>query len=112
MKYHVELTDTACDNAEEAYQWLKERSSSAATKWFNGLLDVVESLEMFPTRCGIARESEKAGETIRQMLYGKRPHVYRILFIIRDDVVYVLHIRHGARRAMKPEEIRLPPRSK
>ena len=50
---------------------------------------------MFPTRCGIAPESEKSGEEIRQLLYGKRPHVYRILFIVRQDVVYVLHIHTG-----------------
>ena len=64
MKYEVDLTDTACDNADAAYEWIKERSPSAATKWFNGLLDVVESLEMFPTRCGIAPESEKSDEEI------------------------------------------------
>src|SRR5437016_3368345 len=82
----------------------------AAVRWFNGLLNVVESLERFPARCGIARESEKAGEEIRQMLYGRRPRVYRILFIIRGEEVYVLHIRHCARQTMPPEEIEFPPR--
>ena len=35
---------------------------------------------------------------MRQLLYGRKPHVYRILFTIEGDVVYVLRIRHGRRR--------------
>jgi hypothetical protein len=35
---------------------------------------------------------------VRQLLYGRRPHTYRILFTIEGDVVQVLHIRHARRR--------------
>jgi hypothetical protein len=35
---------------------------------------------------------------MRQLLYGRKPHLYRILFTIDGDVVYVLHVRHGRRR--------------
>jgi hypothetical protein len=30
IKYRVELTETACRNADQAYQWLEERSPSVA----------------------------------------------------------------------------------
>jgi hypothetical protein len=42
------------------------------------------------------------------MLYGKPPHLYRVLFIVRGDRVYVLHVRHGARQTMEPGEIEIP----
>ncbi|HEY8748010.1 MAG TPA: type II toxin-antitoxin system RelE/ParE family toxin [Tepidisphaeraceae bacterium] len=109
MKYRVHFTDSASADAERAYVWLAEQVPRAAVKWFNGLLDVVESLESFPTRCAIAPESENADEEIRQMLYGRRPHVYRILFIIRGKEVFVIHIRHGARQAMQRGDIAIPP---
>jgi hypothetical protein len=32
------------------------------------------------------------------LLYGHKPHIYRILFTIEDEVVYVLRIFHGRRR--------------
>ena len=108
MKYRVHLTHSASADAERAYDWLAQRAPRAAVKWFNGLLDVVESLEMFPRLCGLARESEKSPEEIRQMLYGRRPHIYRILFIVRGEDVYVLHIRHGARQTMEPQDIQFP----
>jgi hypothetical protein len=38
---------------------------------------------------------------VRHLLYGRRPHVYRILFTIEDLTVYVLHIRHGRRQPLK-----------
>jgi hypothetical protein len=81
-------------------------------KRFNALLDIVDSLETFPARCGIAPESDKEGVEIRQLIYGRRPHVYRILFTIRSRDVFVLHIRHGARQTMMPEEIELPPKER
>jgi hypothetical protein len=31
------------------------------------------------------------------LLYGDKPHVYRILFSIEGDIVFILHVRHGAR---------------
>src|SRR4051794_26897105 len=109
MKFRAHFTETASADAEAAYDWIAERAPRAAVKWFNGLVDVVESLEAFPARCGIAREAQKAGEMIRQLLYGRRPHVYRILFIIRRQDVYVLHVRHAARQTMSPSDIAFSP---
>jgi hypothetical protein len=37
----------------------------------------------------------------RQLLYGD----FRILFTVGEDVVRVLHVRHGARRLMTPDEL-------
>lgn len=54
------------------------------------------------------RESQEFDEDIRQMLYGKRPHIYRVLFVVRGDVVYVLHVRHGARTSFRRDEIIFP----
>ena len=38
---------------------------------------------------------------VRHLFYGHSPNVYRILFTIDDNVVYVLHIRHGRRQPLK-----------
>jgi plasmid stabilization system protein ParE len=82
---------------EDAYLWIAERDPDAATRWFNRLLDVIETLETFPERCPIAPESVQLGIEIRQILHGKRQHKYRVLFNVSERTVTVLHIRHGAR---------------
>jgi plasmid stabilization system protein ParE len=108
MTYCVEFTDSAGEDAEAAYAWIRKQSPSAAVRWFNGLANLVESLETYPKRSSVAPESDEAPEQIRQVLYGKRPHVYRVLFIIRKRVVYVIHIRHGARQPLTRDELQLP----
>ena len=83
---------------ERLYGWIVERSPLHGPEWFNGLVDAIESLRNNPQRCPIAPESPKFEEEIRQLLYGKRKGVYRVLFTIRGRAVEVLHVRHGAQR--------------
>lgn len=112
MKYRVEITDTAAADAEAAYLWIRSQSPDAADRWFNGLYAAIDSLETFPARCGLAPEAEDAEVEVRQLLYGRRPHVYRILLVIRGTTVFILHIRHGARLPLRPDELDRPPEDK
>jgi len=72
--------------------------------WFMALDDAFGSLAEFPERCPIAPESARFPFEVRQLLYGRKPHLYRILFTIQLDTVYVLHIRHGRRKRVAPSE--------
>ena len=38
-------------------------------------------------------------QNLRHLLYGRKPHVYRVIYRIveRSGEVQILHIRHGAR---------------
>jgi plasmid stabilization system protein ParE len=105
MNYHVEITAQAKAEADEAYRWLFERSSTYAARWYYGLRDAIDSLKTHPNRCPLAPENEHFEEEIRQLLYGRRGGRYRVLFEIRGDTVYVLHVRHGARRALRADDV-------
>jgi plasmid stabilization system protein ParE len=89
---------------EAAYLWLSERDPEAAVAWYNGALDALSTLETFPGRCPLAPECDALEHKIRQLLYGRRRHAYRILFDISGKTVRILHIRHGAREHLKPGE--------
>ncbi len=97
MRYAVNIMPAAEVELEEAYDWLAARTEQYGPQWYNGLLDAILSLEFNPAHCPLSPESKDAPEPIRQLLYGKRQHAYRILFTIREETVSVLHIRHGAR---------------
>jgi plasmid stabilization system protein ParE len=88
----------------EAYAWLAERDEEAAVRWYNRLMGVIFSLDMFPERCPLAPESRKFKNEIRQILHGQKQYKYRILFDIKFDEVRVLHVRHGARLALGETE--------
>ncbi|MDE5120234.1 MAG: type II toxin-antitoxin system RelE/ParE family toxin [Trichodesmium sp. St19_bin1] len=101
MEYEVDITDVAL--AEKAYLWMIEQlSPENAEKWFDGLIDTIESLNKSPKSCSLALENEDFLEEIRQLLYGKGCNTYPILFTVSEQVVYVLHIRHSPRQLLKP----------
>jgi len=59
-------------------------------------MNTIASLQEKPQRCALAVEHEIFTEAVRQLLYGKAKNLYRVLFTIRDDTVYVLYVRHSA----------------
>jgi plasmid stabilization system protein ParE len=107
MKYTVEVTETAEADLDSAYRWLRdEYSPEFAQRWRERLLDAVATLETFPERCPLAPEGRVFPQKIRQLLHGQRHGTYRLLFEIRERTVYILHIRHGARRHLNlPAEL-------
>lgn len=83
-----------------AYEWIAERDVAAAIRWYNRLVEVIFSLDVFPERCPLAPESKTVKTEIREIFHGRRQHKYRILFTVTAIEVHVLHVRHGARLAL------------
>jgi plasmid stabilization system protein ParE len=96
MEYRVRLMPRAQNDVEELYQWVIHRAPHQGASWYNGLIEAIRSLAHHPQRCPIAPEGLELRESVRQLLYGRRP--YRILFSIGSGEVRVLHIRRGARK--------------
>lgn len=103
MSFTVTIARKAAREIEEQYDWLAQRSQAAANRWRDSLLEAIEALEENPERCPEAPEAEWH-EGLRQLLHGKRRHVHRILFEIREQTVVVLRVRHSARDFLGPEE--------
>lgn len=99
MKYKVEFTYQAESEANTAYRWIAKDAPGNAFDWFEELIQAIETLSSMPERCAVAPESEEVGQEIRQLLYGR----YRILFSIQSEIVFVLHVRHGAQQHLKKD---------
>ena len=68
-----------------------------ANPYFTSIL----SSATFITPSGFAPENEYTTLTVRQLLHGP----FRILYEVHDANVYVLTVRHGARRFMSGDEL-------
>jgi plasmid stabilization system protein ParE len=80
VKYRVEVTSTATAEIEQIHQWLANQAPLAAERWQQKLLAAVETLEQFPARCPVAPETQDLVPLVRNLLIGRRPNIYRILF--------------------------------
>ncbi len=96
MAYLVKLMPRAQRDLALVYDYIHATESSAAFRWYEGLRREILTLERTPNRCAFAPESKHS----RQLLYGRKPHVYRVICRVleKEKRVEVLHIRHGARR--------------
>jgi len=99
MVYTVNLSTRAVRNIRSIYQFINAETSAAAAKWLNGLEEAIFNLDRHPHRGQTVADQP----SLRQTLYGNRPHIYRIIYSIDDssNTVHVLHIRHGARDTIK-----------
>lgn len=97
MSYRVVVTARARADAVEAFRWIAEQSPDAAARWYLGFEKAIAKLDTMPERHPIAQdESEQLGITLRQMLYGRRRGVYRLLFSIEGETVTLHYVRHSA----------------
>ena len=96
----VRIEVEARENLRQHYQNLRARNpgSSYPERWYAGIRAAILDLARSARLCGLAYEDRYFAETIRHRLHDS----YKILFVIRDDRVHVLHIRHGAQ---DPEDV-------
>jgi toxin ParE1/3/4 len=108
LAYRVELTSRAARDLRDIAAWIHAAESVAAARWLDRLEDAILTLERFPKRCPVAPKSRNSTLRLRQLLFGRGTNVYRIIFEIVESTkqVYVLAIRHGARDAAEPEDLR------
>jgi plasmid stabilization system protein ParE len=94
MAFRVKYTLKAEDDLDGILTWLLQRQAGEqGLRWFKGLISRVSTLSELPGRCPLAREAKSVPVEVRQLLYGNKPYVYRVLFTITDDVVNVIRIR-------------------
>jgi toxin ParE1/3/4 len=108
MAYHIEFADRATRDLEALYVEKNAAESEAVSRWYNGMEEAVYALATYPDRCPMAPEARKLRRELRHLLYGKKPHVYRVIYEVdeRRQTVWVLTVRHGARRRLKASDVK------
>jgi plasmid stabilization system protein ParE len=108
MRYRLEITRRAKQDRDECFDWIASRSPAGARRWLDAFEAAAQPLLTEP-HYGKAPESEDHDEIIHQKFF-KTPHgrTYRILYVIRDDVIYLIHLRGAGQDVMTPDEVELP----
>jgi toxin ParE1/3/4 len=99
MAYQVELTGRALRDLASIYHRIEAETTARAMRWFEGIEKAINSLENNPQRAPVTPEDR----ALRNLLYDKKPNVYRIIYALAEDTatVFVLHIRAPGRAIMR-----------
>jgi plasmid stabilization system protein ParE len=105
MSYRVVLQLLAVEDLSEAYEWAARAAPQSAGRWLGRFQTALQSLDKRPERCPLAPENRKVDAELREYLFGRRPHVFRVIFLLDGDTVRILRIRRGQRRLLSRPEI-------
>jgi plasmid stabilization system protein ParE len=92
--FEVVITSAAqSDIRSNVVWWSENRSKNDAERWYVAAMEKIYSLEHFPFRCPIAKESEKFGIEIRHLLFGiSTKHTHRVLYEVDASTVRVFRV--------------------
>ena len=90
-KYHIDIKPTAENDLARRFAQIEKESPQNAVSWYLGLIEAIEKLNELAERCPIEPENIDVQRGIRHLIVGD----YRVLYVIEDEVVSVLHIRHN-----------------
>lgn len=91
MGHKVEWTKSALADAGSAIEYIQRDSPVYAQHFKRQLGAVVETLHQFPERGRVVPELEFAD--VRELIFGS----YRVIYVIRDETVFIAAFLHGAR---------------
>jgi toxin ParE1/3/4 len=100
MPYSVSFTRRAARDLDHLYGYIHAEDSAGAERWFLRLEKLILSLASAP-RMGPATPENPSH---RQLIYGNKPHLYRIIYTVNDvsKNIVILQIRYG-RRTRSPQ---------
>lgn len=101
MPSKVRLSSEAKRNVVDISGCIAKESPTNAKKWRDDIRRVIKSLASFPQRHQVIYTPDQASREVHQTLFG----AYRILYSVEENRVFVLTIRHSARKPIGPSEV-------
>jgi toxin ParE1/3/4 len=101
MVFQVEFSFRARRDVDQITAYISADSPINSARWRRRFHEKLRSLSAMPMACGLAPEDSVSGREIRQLLFGN----YRVLFTIYQTKVFVLTVRHAARRLLTADEL-------
>jgi len=102
MSHKVRISREAKDQVATISDYIAQDSTENALRWRLAIREQLRSLKDFPEKHEVAYSASEVGRDVRHTFFG----VYRVLYAIEGDTVTVLAVRHGARRPLRPDEVR------
>lgn len=109
MSVSVLLTQRAEREIREIRDWIRARSPAGASSWLDALEDAFAQLRQRTASSSPALEADDLALDLRQLTFKtRRGNPYRLVFIVRDDSVYVVAVRGAGQDLLRPDDFVVP----
>ena len=109
MSSQVVFLPQAYQDIDRILTFLRARSRQGAIAWEASLNAAKQMLRENANGCGVAPEDVEHSATIQQVFFKtRRGRRYRIVFTIKSNTVFVMHVRGASQNLIDPDELRLP----
>ena len=96
-QYAVRISERAQSDILDAIRWENNSSAKRGEEWEAACEKALASLRRLPSRCPVVEEHRIENHEVRRLVFGSKPAVYKIYFVVIEDVVEVLYCRHASR---------------
>jgi plasmid stabilization system protein ParE len=80
-------------------------SVASAAAWARNILGTIGALATDAEQWPEADEAADLGTDLRCWIHGRRHQVYRVLFVLDGNDVFVLRVLHAARDRLTPDDL-------
>ena len=94
--YRVRISPRALADLEQIFAYVRRHSPQNAASVIEKLIDAIGGLDILPHRFDVPRTGTVRGRQVRSM--PVRPYLVRYRIDETTKAVYVIRVRHGARR--------------
>ena len=94
--YRVRLTPRVLADLQAIFDYISKDSPDNAAAMVQTILDAIDGLGILPHRFDVPRGGKVRGRRIRSM--PVRPYLVRYRIEEKTKTVYIVRVRHGARR--------------
>jgi plasmid stabilization system protein ParE len=106
MTYSVHELPKAQTDIRCIFEWIRGHSPEGADAWLDAYDSLVERLRQDAAAFGEAYEKQYLEFDVRQVLFKtRRARVYRALFFIDGEDVYILRVRGPGQAPVAPVDI-------
>ena len=107
MSFTVRELPKAKQDKRSTFRWLHERSPTGAIAWLDAYDSLIERLKQDASSFGEAPEHQDCDFDVRQALFKtRRGRVYRALFFIEGQDIFILRIRGPGQAPIMPEDLK------
>jgi plasmid stabilization system protein ParE len=107
MTYRVILFRRAKEDVRKILRWLQKRSPDGMVRWRDEFYKTLDEIAADPSLSSAVSEGTRLPAGLKQWLFSTRQgNVYRIVFLIEREEIWVLRVRGPGQRPLRMRDLR------